>query len=79
MSLIMTVTLIGTLRLIGFACNVMASQTVMAVYILYGSLVVAFAGGLYAIHRGAVLEPPEFVTRPIAMLSELLQRRLQPS
>jgi hypothetical protein len=57
----------------------MASQTVMAVYILYGSLVVAFAGGLYAIHRGAVLEPPEFVTRPIAMLSELLQRRLQPS
>ena len=79
MSLIMTVALIGTLRLIGFACNVLASQTVTAIYVLYASLAVAFAGGLYAIHRGAVLEPPEFVTRPIAMLSELLQRRLQPS
>jgi lipopolysaccharide export system permease protein len=79
MSLIMTVTLIGTLRLIGFACNVLASQTVMAIYVLYASLAIAFAGGLLAIHRGAVLEPPEFVTRPIAMLSELLQRRLQPS
>ena len=78
-SLIMTVTLIGTLRLIGFACNVLAAQTVGAVYVLYASLIVAFAGGLYAIHRGAVLEPPEFVTRPIAMLTELLQRRLQPS
>ena len=79
MSLIMTVALIGTLRLIGFACNVLASQTVTAIYVLYASLAVTFAGGLYAIHRGAVLEPPEFVTRPIAMLSELLQRRLQPS
>jgi lipopolysaccharide export system permease protein len=79
MSLIMTVALIGTLRLIGFACNVLAVQTFTAIYVLYASLIVAFAGGLYAIHRGAVLEPPEFVTRPIAMLSELLQRRLQPS
>ena len=43
---------------------------VAAVYVLYASLLVAFAGGLYAIARGAVLEPPEFVTRPIAMLSE---------
>ena len=80
MSLIMTVTLIGTLRLIGFACNVLASQNRHGVLCaLRFAGIVAFAGGLYAIHRGAVLEPPAFLTQPIARLFERLSRRLQPS
>src|ERR1044072_6935926 len=37
-SIIMTVVIIGALRLMGFACNVVASQSVAAVYILWGSI-----------------------------------------
>ena len=37
-SIVMTVLLIGALRLTGFACNVVAAQSVAAVYVLWGSL-----------------------------------------
>ena len=79
MSLIMTLVMIGGLRMIGFACNVFASQTVMAVYVLYASLAVAFGIGIFTIARGAVLEPPAFLTQPIANLFERLSQRLQPT
>jgi lipopolysaccharide export system permease protein len=78
-SLIMSLVLIGGLRMVGFACNVFASQTVMAIYVLYGSLILAFAIGIFTIARGAVLEPPAFIMQPLVNLRELLTRRLQPS
>lgn len=77
-SIIMTVVIIGALRLIGFACNVVASQSVAAVYVLWGSLALTFGVGLYAIARGAVLEPPAFLTQ-LADMFERMTRRLQPA
>jgi lipopolysaccharide export system permease protein len=77
-SIIMTVTLIGALRLIGFACNVVAAQTVAAVFVLWGSVGLTLAIGLYAIARGAVIEPPAFVTN-LATVFERLARRPQPA
>jgi lipopolysaccharide export system permease protein len=77
-SIIMTVTLIGALRLIGFACNVVAAQTVAAVFVLWGSIGLTFAVGLYAIARGAVIEPPAFLTN-LATVFERIARRPQPA
>lgn len=79
LSVIMTVVLIAALRLVGFACNVFGTQTIVAVFVLYGSIALALAVGLYAIARGVVLEPPVWVTQPISDFFEKLTRRVQPS
>jgi lipopolysaccharide export system permease protein len=77
-SIIMTVLIIGALRLIGFACNVVAAQSVAAVYVLWGSILLTFAAGIYAIARGAVIEPPAFLAQ-LADVFERMTRRLQPA
>jgi lipopolysaccharide export system permease protein len=77
-SIVMTITIIGALRLIGFACNVVAAQSVAAVYVLWGSLLLTFAVGLYVIARGAVIEPPAFLTQ-LATVFERMSQRLQPT
>ena len=74
----MTVVLIGALRLTGFACNVLASQTVAAVYILWGSIALTFAVGAYMIANGIVLEPPAFLAN-LSDKVEKLKLRLQPA
>jgi lipopolysaccharide export system permease protein len=78
MSIVMTVLAIGALRLIGFACNVVAAQTITAVFVLWGSIGLVFALGVYAIARGAVIEPPAFLTQ-LAEAFERLTQRLQPT
>jgi lipopolysaccharide export system permease protein len=81
-SLIMALVVTTGLRLIGFACNVLGTQTIAAFFILYGSVILAAGLGLYAIARGVVLEPPAFVMQPFAMfgrLTERLTQRLAPS
>jgi len=77
-SIVMTITIIGALRLIGFACNVVAAQSVAAVYVLWGSLLLTFTVGLYVIARGAVIEPPAFLTQ-LATVFERMSQRLQPT
>ena len=77
-SIVMTIVLIGVLRMIGFACNVVAAQSVAAVYVLWGSLLLTFAAGVYVIARGAVIEPPAFLTQ-LATVFERMSQRLQPS
>jgi len=77
-SIVMTIVLIGTLRMIGFACNVVAAQSVAAVYVLWGSLLLTFAVGVYVIARGAVIEPPAFLTQ-LAAVFERMSQRLQPT
>ena len=78
-SLIMTIVAIGGLRLIGFACNVLGTQSAIAFVVLYASLLIAFSLGLFAIGHGLVFEPPAFLTQPIAGLFERLSRRLAPA
>jgi lipopolysaccharide export system permease protein len=77
-SIVLTIVAIGALRLVGFACNVVAAQNVAAVYVLWGSMLLTFALGLYAIARGAVIEPPEFLTQ-LATVFERISQRLQPT
>ena len=78
MSIVMTVVAIGALRLIGFACNVVAAQTITAVFVLWGSIGLTLAFGIYAIARGAVIEPPAFLTQ-LANMFERMTQRLQPT
>ena len=73
-SMIIALSATAVLRLIGFACNVLATQTVAAVFVLYGSVFVAIALGLFAISRGVVVEPPAFVMQPLALFERLTQR-----
>jgi len=77
-SIVMTIVLIGTLRMIGFACNVVAAQSAAAVYVLWGSLLLACAVGVYVIARGTVIEPPAFLTQ-LATVFERMSQRLQPT
>ena len=77
-SIVMTIALIGALRLTGFACNVVAAQSVAAVFVLWGSIGLAFGFGVYAIARGAVIEPPAFMTNLAATIERFTQR-LQPT
>jgi lipopolysaccharide export system permease protein len=79
MSVVVTIVVVGGLRLVGFVCNVLATQNTQAVAFVYLSLVAAFAGGLYAIGKGIVFEPPTSLTQPIANLFERLTQRLQPT
>jgi lipopolysaccharide export system permease protein len=79
MSMIMTIATIGGLRLIGFAANVLGTQTAIAIVVLYVSLALALGLGIYAIARGIVIVPPALLTRPIASLFERLSQRLAPA
>jgi lipopolysaccharide export system permease protein len=79
LSLIMAIVAGGALRLLGFACNVFAAQTVVAIFVLYGSILVALVLGALAIARGAVIEPPAFMTQGFGKLFERLSARLAPT
>jgi lipopolysaccharide export system permease protein len=79
LSVIMAIVAAGSLRFVGFACNVLAAQSAVAIVVLYASIAVALALGAFAIARGVVIEPPAFVTQPITGLFERLSRRLQPT
>jgi lipopolysaccharide export system permease protein len=78
-SIIMAIVAAGSLRMIGFACNVFAAQSVVAIYVLYASLAVALAAGIFAIARGSVIEPPTFLTQPLTKLFERVSTRLATS
>ena len=78
-SIVMTVVTIGALRLTGFACNVVAPQTVRRASTCCGvRLRSRSACGTYMIANGIVLEPPAFLTQ-LSNRIERLKLRLQPA
>jgi lipopolysaccharide export system permease protein len=79
LSLVMALVAGAALRLIGFACNVLAAQSVIAIYVLYGSILLALGLGVIAIARGTVIEPPAFMTQGFGKLFERLSARLAPT
>src|SRR5262245_45076478 len=78
-SIIVAIVSAGTLRMIGFACNVFATQSVVAIFVLYASVALALGAGLFAIARGAVIEPPAFLTEPLIKLFERVSTRFATS
>jgi lipopolysaccharide export system permease protein len=78
-SLGLAIVCVGSVRLVGFACAVFAVQMPGAVWIMYATLALSVALGTFAIARGAVVEPPEALTRAINALTERLTQRLAPA
>jgi lipopolysaccharide export system permease protein len=79
LSLALTVVGITSLRLIGFAAIVFAVNRPVAILVMYASLLAALAWAVFAISRGAIIEPPAFITTAITAVTEHLGRRLAPS
>jgi lipopolysaccharide export system permease protein len=78
-SLALSVVGITVLRFIGFASIVFAVHTPSAVILLYVSLLAATAWAVFAIARGAVIEPPALVNAAVNAVTERLIRRLAPT
>jgi lipopolysaccharide export system permease protein len=78
-SLALAVLGITGMRFIGFASVVFAVHTPIAILIMYGSLLGAATWAIVAITRGAVIEPPAFVSAAVAAVTERLARRLAPT
>lgn len=70
---------ISVLRMSGFVSMVVAVHMPSAVLFVYGSMALTFGLGLYAIGRGAVIEPPAALTRLVDGLVERVTRRLAPA
>ncbi len=79
LSLVMAISAGAALRLVGFACNVFAAQTSLALVVLYSSIAGAIALGGYAIATGKVIEPPSSLTQGISKLFERITARLAPA
>jgi len=74
--------LVFGVRMVGFACSVMAVKTPIAAVIQYLLLATAIGGSVWLIFRGTVIEPPaalvEAVNRSNARLLRLIGRPVTP-
>jgi lipopolysaccharide export system permease protein len=79
MSLAFAITGVALVRFAGFASTVFGVKFPPALALQYVALFTALGLGLSAISRGAIIEPPAFITNTVAMLTERLSRRFAPS
>ena len=66
---------VALMPLIGFASTVFGATMPWMLSLQYVAIVIAFAFGLFVIHRGLILEPPAFLTNGFAALNERLSQR----
>lgn len=74
-SMLMTILLVTTVRLIGFASIVFASKSPAALIPLYVTLTIAVAGGVLLISPGTIIEPPAVLLVAVAALQAPFARR----
>jgi lipopolysaccharide export system permease protein len=75
MSLLGAVTGVGVLRLIGFAATVFGANVPLMLVVPYLAVLASFVFGYLVIRRGLILEPPAFLSRGIALITERLSAR----
>jgi lipopolysaccharide export system permease protein len=75
MSMLGAIAGVGILRLVGFASTVFGATVPWMLGLQYIALVVAFVSGYLVIRRGLILEPPAFLTRLIAAVTERFTQR----
>jgi hypothetical protein len=66
---------VALLRLTGFASTVFGANAPWMLVLQYIAMAIAFGGGFYVIRTGLILEPPAFLTRWIAQLTERFAQR----
>ena len=76
LSLVSVVGAVALVRFAGFASTVFGVKFPPALALQYVALIAVFGFGLSAISRGAIIEPPTFITNMVAILTERLTRRL---
>jgi lipopolysaccharide export system permease protein len=79
MSMIGAISGVGLLRLIGFVSTVFGANTPWMLSLQYVALVIAFAGGMFVIHRGLIVEPPAFLANWMAAVIDRFNRQFAPS
>ena len=67
---------VALLRLAGFVSTVFGATMPWMLSLQYIGLALAFGGGLYVIHRGLIIEPPEFLDKWLAALVQRVTRRV---
>ncbi len=66
---------VATLRLIGFVSIVAGTYKPAMFSLQYVALVAVFALGLFAIHRGLLIEPPAWFVNLVGVVTDRLSRR----
>lgn len=79
MSLISVIGVVALVRMIGFAATVMGTRMPWMLAVPYLALAMTFGLGLLAIAKGVVIEPPAFITRAIAALTQRISRSMAPT
>ena len=75
LSMVGAITAVALLRLMGFASTVFGANAPWMLSLQYIGMAIAFGGGYYVIRTGLILEPPAFLTRWIAILTERFAQR----
>jgi lipopolysaccharide export system permease protein len=75
LSMLGAVGAVALLRLTGFASTVFGANAPWMLVLQYIAMAIAFGGGFYVIRTGLILEPPAFLTRWIALLTERFAQR----
>jgi lipopolysaccharide export system permease protein len=70
---------VALLRMIGFVSTVFGATMPWMLSLQYVALVIAFAGGLFVIHRGLIIELPAAIDTWLTALTERVMRRVATS
>lgn len=79
LSLVLTISAIGALRMAGFALTVLSARSVLAPIMQYVLIFAASAVCFYVLLKGIIVEPPARWTEAINRLNERLVRRFMPA
>jgi len=70
---------VALLRMVGFVSTVFGATIPWMLSLQYVALVIAFAGGLFVIHRGLIIELPAAIDTWLTALTERVMRRVATS
>jgi lipopolysaccharide export system permease protein len=76
LSMVGAIAVVGLLRLIGFASTVFGTTMPIFLLLQYVAMAAAVIGGLVIIRTGVIIEPPAFLMKWIAALTERISQRV---
>jgi lipopolysaccharide export system permease protein len=79
LSMIGAISGVALLRLLGFASTVFGATVPWMLSLQYLAVAAAFAGGIYVIRKGLIIEPPAFFNNWLSALTERITQRFATS
>ncbi len=71
----MAILAVLALRLLGFGCVILAAQTAVALYVIYGAIILTILLGTFVIWRGARVDPPSSLIHWFEAIFDRIIRR----